>query len=62
VPCFDTQNESFSLFFLFEQGSGPSIALAETGSGKLALFGGNQRTWLGARSGSAAFSPPFVEA
>jgi hypothetical protein len=41
IPCSAVRNEGFSLLFLFEQGSGPSIALAETGSGKLALFGGN---------------------
>ena len=49
--CFAVPNEGFSLFFLFEQGSGPSIALAETGSGKLALFGSNGRASVGTRSG-----------
>jgi hypothetical protein len=59
--CFDTRNESFSLFFLFEQGSGPSSPLAETGSRKLALFGGNRRTRSGVHSGSAPLNPPFAE-
>jgi hypothetical protein len=55
-------NEDFSLFFLFEQGSGPSIGLAETGSGKLALFGGNRRGKAGIRGGSAPSNPPIVGA
>jgi hypothetical protein len=59
-PCSEVPNEGFSLFFLFEQGSGPSIALAETGSGKLALFGGNRRARGGTRSSSTPLKPPVV--
>jgi hypothetical protein len=58
--CSPVGNECFSLFFLFEQGSGPSIALAETSSGKLALLGRNWLAWIGTRSGSAPSNPPVV--
>jgi hypothetical protein len=60
--CSAVSNEGFSLFFLFEQGSGPSIALAETGPGKAGMFGGNPRSSVGARSGSAPTNPPFIGA
>jgi hypothetical protein len=55
-------NESFSLFFSQEQGSGPSIELAETGSTKLALLSGSRRSSLGTRSSSAPLNPPMAEA
>ena len=45
-----------------EQGSGPSIALAETGSGKLALLGGNRRALVDTHSGSAPLNRPVVGA
>lgn len=41
-PCSEASNERFSLFFLFKQESGPSIALTETGFGKLPLLGVNR--------------------
>jgi hypothetical protein len=53
-------NEGFSLFFLFEQGSGPSIALAETGLGEFALFGGKRLASVGTRSGSAPLNLAIV--
>jgi len=60
APVLGVPNDDFSLFFRFEQESGPSIALAETGSGKLALFSGKRRARSGMRSGSAPLSALMI--
>jgi hypothetical protein len=61
-PVSEGQNDDFSLFCLIQHGSGPSIALAETASGKLALFGGNPPAWFGVATGLVALEPAIFEA